>query len=304
MTDSKIDPAGITPERLAALLDGRLDERERAEVLRALDADPELRAAYADAAAIEGELAAAGASAGAGADVRAFRHEAAPGRWRSGRVMLLAAGLAGVAFLPWAVARSRGGAVEPYALVRQLDVERRVGLPAEPWAVTRGSGVVMSERGRAVRLGARLVDLELAIAAGDSGMRAAAASVEQLAMSEPPLTGAPVDFYRQVAAGDADAARDRGARREGWEALSELAGADAARLGAWLEAARVAAVQRDDEFFRSPATTRLLTEPLLERDAEERRVMQQVRGAVGNGRAIEWAALEQVLTEALQLAGR
>lgn len=312
MTDPKIDPEGVTPERLAALLDGRLDERERAEVLRALGADEELRAIYADAVAIEAELAresAAATTAGvattatpADADVRPFRPAVAPTSWRSGRrMMLLAAGLAGVVLLPWAVARSRGDAVEPYALVEQIDVERSATIPAEPWAVTRGGAAAVSERGRAVRLGARLVDLEVAIAAGDSGMRAAvASSVVRLATMDPPLTGAPVDLYRRIMAGDVG---DRGAREEGWEAMSELAGEEAMRLGAWLEAARVAAARRDAEFFESGATRRVLGSP-VSADAEERAAMERVRSAVASPDSMDWAGLAAALDEVLRVAGR
>jgi hypothetical protein len=297
MTDPRIDP-----ELLAALIDGRLDERARAEVLRALDEDAELRAMYADAVAIEGELAAA--DAGRGSKVRPFRRGAAPGSWRRGRVMLLAASLAGIAFLPWAVMRSRGDAGAPYALVRQLGVEAEVPALEDPWTVTRGGPAPMSERGRAVRLGARLVDLELAIAARDSGMLGAVAtSVATLANTDPPLTGAPVDLYRRIAAGDAAAVRDRGARREGWEAMSELAGEEATRLGAWLEAARVAVVRRDAEFFRSRVTRRVLDDGAMATDADERAAMEQVRSAAGNG-SPDWAALATALEAALKSAGR
>src|SRR4051812_42337416 len=153
-------PSNIDPERLAALLDGRLDERARAEVLRELDADAELRAMHADIVAVEGELAASERG-----DVRPFRGEPAPSRWRSGRILLIAASLAGITFLTWDIATSRSDGVEPYALVRQLGIEGPNALPAEPWGVTRGGPTPMSERGRAVRLGARLVDLEVAIAA-------------------------------------------------------------------------------------------------------------------------------------------
>lgn len=302
MTDPTSHPAGVTPERLAALLDGRLDERERAQVLRAIDEDPELRAAYADAVAVESEL--AGAATAGGGDVRPFRREVARQQWRSGRALLMAAGLAGILFVPWVMTWSREAVIEPSRLVAQLDVESPVAMPAEPWAVTRGAGAVMSERGRAARLGARLVDLEVAIAARDSGMRvAAAASVVSLATADAPLTGAPVDLYRRIAAGDVAATEDRGARREGWEAMSELAGEEAMRLGAWLEAARVAAVRRDAEFFRSRATGRVLDAAVAATDADERAAMARVRGAVASG-IPEWAMLATALEEALRVAGR
>lgn len=299
-------PSNIDPERLAALLDGRLEASARAEVLRELDADDELRALYADVAAVEGELA---TTAGvAGADVRPFRREAAPSRWRSGRVMLVAASLVGISLLSWNVATSRS-VLEPYALVRELGVDGPVPLPAEPWAVTRGGEAPMSERGRAVRLGARLVDLEVAFAAGDSVARSAvASSIAVLATTNPPLTGAPVDLYRQIADGDAEAVRDRGARREGWDAMSELAGKEAMQLGAWLEAARVAAARRDEQFFRSRATGRVLRRAQLTNE-EERLAMRRVRGiALGSAStevsAPTWAELERALGEALASAAR
>src|SRR5690349_7787579 len=205
MTDHKLDA-----ERLAALLDGRLDDHARADALRDLDADDDLRAAYADAVAVERELAESAVAA------PPFRG-AAPTRtrWRTGRTMLIAASLVGVTFLGWRVASSRGDLVEPGRLVRQMGIEAPLPLPEAPWAVTRGAaeGAPMSERGRAVRLGARSVDLEVAIAANDSGPRAAAASAVATLASNPPMPGVDLEQFRAIANGDARAAQDRGARR-------------------------------------------------------------------------------------------
>jgi hypothetical protein len=69
--------------------------------------------------------------------------------------------------------------------------------------------------------------------------------------------------------------------------------ADAARLGAWLATARVAAARRDAAFLRAPAS-RAAAEALTARadlDAATREAAGRVRAAVQNGAAPEWEAL-------------
>lgn len=295
MTDPTSNPEGVTPERLAALIDGRLDERERAEVLRELAADPELRAIYADAVAVARELEDGTGAAGA---VLPFRRPPRPRWWRNGTI-LAAAGLAAVALVPVIRWRTDTG---PAQLVASISTEGSIALPPAVWPVVRSTDTPMTAHGRAVRLGARLADLELAIVAHDTGMRAVAASVAELLVAGPPVTGAPVALYREIASGAPPAALD--ARREAWLTVSELAGEEAARLGAWLEVARVAAARRDMRFFRTRETRRVLGGGAAARDEEERAAIAWVRGAVGEDGAPQWAALEPALEEALRLAGR
>jgi hypothetical protein len=76
------------------------------------------------------------------------------------------------------------------------------------------------------------------------------------------------------------------------------------RLGAWLEAARVAASRHDAAFFRSRATGRVLERSTAIVDPEERAAMERVRNAVASEPSPDWAALATALEDALRKGGR
>lgn len=202
------------------------------------------------------------------AEARA-RRRVAP-RWRVPRWAALAAGIAVMVAAPalWWRARSAGetGEVTSYAALLAPEA-RAAGLPAgwdgTPWRVTRGAGDPLTPEARAVRIGARLTDLELEAAARDSaGVRVIAAEVAAL-LDEVAGAGAAASTYRALGtsgvAGVAELAR---ARRD----ATLVAGEEGVALGMWLEAARVAAARRDAEFFQAE---------------ESRAVLGRVRGSGG-----------------------
>lgn len=134
--------SGIDAEKLAALMDGRLGERERAEFLARLAASDEAVEVHADAAAAVSE---------AEAEEAKVLPLAPParraGRWRNPgpRWLAAAAILAGVAVggpLLWTRVRAPAGEVPGRSFTPLVGVG--IGLPAEwddsPWTSVRGGG--------------------------------------------------------------------------------------------------------------------------------------------------------------------
>ena len=224
------DSSQIDPERLAALLDGRLDAAEAAAVRAELArADEDTLGAYADAAAIIGEL---------GTPVVSI----AARRARTRRWMLTgaaAAGIIAVSVLGYQRV-SRDDAVTPDALVLAMAPEVRA--PDSPaWGISRG-GETSDARSRAIRLGALLVDLELSARNPDSSSALLAASVSRLLSDVPGATL----VAREYADSTGSAERRRTLGRSAASAVGEVL----ATVGAMLEAARVASASGDSSYFR------------------------------------------------------
>ena len=240
----------IDPERLAALIDGRLDPKARADVLEELDASPEAIEVFADAATVQCEMESSG------------KRKAA--RWRRGPVFwaALAAALAFAVVTPLVWRGSRARPVDPLELAMRL--KGRVGsgfvLREGPWDVTRGGGAgAVTPTGVAVRVGARLVDLAVLAQAGDSAA-AASVALEIGAL----LRGAPVAGVGEMAFGNIATTRTAkgqltqlpGAARAAEAAVD----AEALRAGAWLEAAYLAAASGDEAFFGQPGAEAAIRE--------------------------------------------
>lgn len=275
-------------ERLAALLDGRLDAHRREELIAELAASDDDFDAYADAVAITAELEGAVPGVtpiGAHTDAVPITAEledaapevtpigAAPSRRRgtATRWMAIAAVLAGVALAPWLWTR--------FAADRGLVAVDAAALPAgwdaSPWGTTRGAGDPMTDEARAVRLGARLVDVELAIRGRDP---AAAQLATETAMLLDGISGAApaAGVYHEIArrAGE-PAERLEPLLEVGRETVPQMAGEEGVRLGAWIESARIAAATRDRAFFASRATR-----SQLERMARDPSLPPAARSAV------------------------
>ena len=113
---------------------------------------------------------------------------------------------------------------------------------APEWSATRGVSDSLTERGRATRVGALLVELERAFVRGDSSAPALGDAIAALLADQP--DGAEVGAL--FAGGTADA-RLPSARH----ALAPLVRAAPMGVGGWLQAARVAAAAGDAGFFAS-----------------------------------------------------
>jgi hypothetical protein len=232
------ESSNVSPERLAALLDGRLDAVEAAAVRSELaSSDDDTISAYADALAVASELSGA-ANVGVpsvGTTVVNVRR-----RWRWGGVGLsLAAAAVLVALVMPQFKRGEGARAD---LQQQISAYVRAlppgaELQASPWAATRGAAGSVSDRGRAVRLGVLLVDLDLR--AADPASRArVAASIADLLSDIPGGASAAMAFRDGVAGATATVPSLVDARRQ----AVALVDSTFVGVGAWLECARIAAV--------------------------------------------------------------
>lgn len=130
---------------------------------------------------------------------------------------------------------------DPVELVAVLAPAAAAGPALTPeWSVVRGVSDSLSERGRAVRIGALLVEFERAWLRGDSSAQAPGDAIAALLANEP--DGAEVGAL--FAGGPAEA-RLPSARH----ALAPLVRAAPMGVGGWLQAARVAAGAGDAGFF-------------------------------------------------------
>lgn len=267
--------ARIDPERLAALIDGRLGEAE-AVALRAelAHADDDTLAAFADAVAFTGDSAnSVLLETSAEPSVVSIRSAR---RWRYPIVGAIAA----AALIAVVLARQRGGNLrstqgyEPQLLAIALSTES-VTDATRPWGVTRGRTAV-SERARAARVGVLLTDFEIR-ASGDSITRVIARELADLLADVPGGSSVVLEF-REIADGNPQATS---ARRSAARHAILLADGASLRAAAWLEAARIASASRDTAFFaRFPAERAMKTiEPAGDMRASERDAMNRLTAA-------------------------
>jgi hypothetical protein len=294
----------IDAQTLAALMDGRLADPLRADLLARLAASPEALEVQADAAAVLGELE---------PDSGKVLPLPAPA---SGLRRRLPIGLAAAAVI---AAISLGGPLiqearwsSPPGSARFLAplLENGAVLPADfdlrPWTAVRGGGPEpLTPAARAARAGALGVDLEIAVWSRDTTAPRLANELAVLLGGVP--AGAPVATMYRVIAQRAGAAPkeilpllDRAAA-----AARELTAPDLYQLGAWGEAARIAAARRDVEFFRVRESRRALdwaarlpTLPDAARPAVER-----LQSRLQSPKAPDWAALNRDVAELLRVLG-
>jgi hypothetical protein len=310
-------------ERLAALLDGRLDAHQRDELLTELAASEDDFGAYADAVAITAELEGAAPEV---TPINAVREvtpisaepevtptEVAPGvtpihaapsrrRGLAPRWLAIAAVLGGIALAPWLWTR--------FAADRGLIAVEADALPAgwdaSPWGATRGPGDPLTAEARAVRLGARLVDVELAVRGRDPATAQLATETAMLLEGIPGAAPA-ASIYREVArrAGEPaerlDPLLDRGR-----EVVPQIAGEEGVKLGAWFESARIAAAARDDGFFASRATRSQLERMARDSslDPSARDGVERIRAATVSSGDADWNTVQREVTTLLRLLGR
>ncbi len=293
MDESKIDP-----ERIAALVDGKLSSAERERLLRELAASP-------DGVELLADVAAALDDAG-GAPVIPLR---AP-RARAVRWPRYAIAGAIAAVIGFVLVMPRGARVDASAdgfmtIVTSAPHPLEPGWSTAPWPVVRGDGAAITPDGRAVRVGARIVDLDVALRAADSS---AAGMANEIATDLDAMAGAaPIAArYRELAADLASGAKQR-EMSDGFRAAATIAGAAAASQGARLEAARLAAVARDVAFLRSAGSRSMLDSlagGATGLSADARAALTRIRAASDAVSAADWGALSRGLGEALAAAAR
>ncbi len=282
----------IDPERLAALLDGRLGGAERSELLKQLAASDSALEAYADAAAVVSEL------------QTGPTHWLTPMRW-----MAIAAVLAGLALAPWLWMRMRPANRDDPGRFVALLASPAGGMPAgwnaDPWGSVRGSDQPLTAGARAARLGARLTDLALAVQRRDSAAGTLAADIGAL-LETVPAAGPVGAMYHDIGTRAGAAPSDLAPLlTQAGSAAARLAGADLVQLGAWVEAARVAAAAQDAAFFDSPQSRRMLTRAgtLTGLTEPARSLISRLQAELTAEPTPEWSALGRDLTELLGALG-
>ena len=227
---------------------------------------------------------------------RRTRPRRLPTRW-----LALAAMVAGVLLVPLALSRSASRGTGDYAA---LLANREAGLPVDwkqrYWRVTRGEAVA-ADNARAAQLGALHTDLALAISGRQAEETDQLARQIEQQLSEVPGAGAVAGYYREIAAGAGGPKEELAQTLEdGRERVAESVGADYFSLGAWAEAAMIAAASRDAAFFRRRASRRM-----MDRAAsipETRATLQAIRTAARPDQP-DWPVLESQTQDLLRQIG-
>ncbi|MGH7617938.1 MAG: hypothetical protein ACREPM_11970 [Gemmatimonadaceae bacterium] len=284
-------PAGerLDPNRLAALIDGRLSTRDRDAALARIAESPDDMEVMADVLAVAAEL---------DGDVIDIRSRA-PGRGRAPRShyirWLVAAAVVLAVALPVMMRRGASPSGIAYATLLSSRTPLAPGWDTPDWSATRGSSDAIKERARAVRVGAVTSAIDIAIARHDSATPPLARQAAALLVDVPGASDV-VTTYRTMAASGAPVAPEE-ARRARDRARSMVT-TWAFDEGAWLEAARIAAVDRDSAFFRSSESLAQLRELEQQADARTQADVFAVRRLIGQG---DWEALEDKTTNILAL---
>jgi hypothetical protein len=268
----------IDDEELAAFLDGRMDAREREAMLLRLAGNEEERDILVNTASMLHQLEAEDAAAAGEASRPAAeleREDAAEGvipldtgrrtRAPAVRWMLIAAVLAGVALVTGRMLTADSVGGEPVRLAARLE-QSAAGLPPgwtdrRPWTTARGDSPARAlspaERAaRSARAGAMLVDLSVAVEARDA--EATRVLSAQLAARFDRQGGRDGALRRISDGAGGSPERLRPSIEDATERIAARLDEDALRLGAWTEAAGIAAARRDAGFFRDRATRRTL----------------------------------------------
>jgi hypothetical protein len=286
-------------EELAAFLDGRMDARRRKEMLAHLNASEEDLDVLARTASILRELEeedAAAASEVSRPAAELEREDAAegvipldtrrPARAPAVRWMLIAAVLAGVALVTGRMLTADSVGGEPVRLAARLE-QSAEGLPPgwtdrRQWTTARGDspGPAPSPAERAARsarAGAMLVDLSVAVEARDA--EATRVLSAQLAARFDRQGGRDGALRRISDGAGGSPERLRPLIEDATERIAARLDEDALRLGAWTEAAGIAAERRDAGFFRDRATRRALAraERVVAADPPARDALRSVR---------------------------
>lgn len=238
------DQQPLDPERLAALLDGRLSTAEASAVRAQLtNADEDTLSAFADAVAIVSGV--GGVPAGDTPQVVSL-DRARRFRWVSVSAVLLAAGLVGAIVLrPHLYPRAPLGQAGLIDYASSLP--STIAAPTTPvWGNTRGGASVVSEAGRSVRMGALLTDLAIALSRGDPVSGSIAESMASY-LGDVATAGSIANDLRDAARG-ASATRNQELHRLALQSV-QFVDEPLARAGAWIEAARLASAAGDMEFF-------------------------------------------------------
>jgi hypothetical protein len=246
----------LDPNTLAALIEGRLRGPARDAALSKVAASADDLEILADAFAVSREL------DGDVTDIRSYS-----GRTRARRPLMMnwmsaaAAAIILVASVPLML-RHDASPADGFASLMSSRIALAPDWAQHSWSATRGANDGIGERARGVGVGALTSTIDIAVARGDSSAANLAGQIASL-LSDVPGAGDVVSTYRRLSElhGAIPVDQLHKARSAAREMVSKSAFDD----GAWLEAARIAAVARDSAFFETKASRRQLAD--LQSDA-------------------------------------
>jgi hypothetical protein len=235
-------------EQIAALLDDRLDAKQRADIVARLATSEAAFESFVDAAAILAE------GTTSSSKTIAIRPR------RTAMMVLAAAAVIAAILAPAVLFRSRATSDRPERFAALLASQSQLAADwnGAPWTTTRGAAEPLTDSARGVRLGARLTDLALEVRGQDARGPRTARDIAALLDAVP--GSAPVArVFRQIANPVSGAAERDSLLDLGEPLVATIAGRDLVDLGAWMEAARIAASRRDSAFFHSASSRAIMT---------------------------------------------
>lgn len=273
-------------ERLAALLEGRVQGGQREDMLARLAAADDDYEVFAGAAgvlrALEDE------------DARGLRRVPSMGRggWR--RTTMIVTGTVVLLLVLGVVWKGRGPsltrtpqqlALAAYPSTQPLSADWRVPAPS---GGTRGGKTSTERNARAVYNGALLVDLSVAIRTRDTAQTGILAG-QLHARADAGVDSTPLQRIADRPGAPADSLN-----RLLDQAMARLTDPrEPLELGAWLEAARLAANQRTTDFFEDGASESMLRRARsLARGNRAAQAVTRVQEALPPGGAPRWDTLE------------
>lgn len=225
----------------------------------------------------------------------------APARW-----LALAAVLAGVLLVPLALSRS--GSRDPGDFADLL-ANRGAGLPAgwdqRGWSVTRGEGNVVADTTLSAQLGALQVSLEVAAAASQADATTRLAGAIAGRLGDVQGSGPVAAAYRDIESRAQEPAETLvPSVTDARESLAAFVEEDYFNLGAWAQAATIAAKRRDAAFFHARASRKLLDRAasLPSLDDNTRATVEALRTAA-RADQLSWSVLETQTSTLLQQIG-
>lgn len=223
----------------------------------------------------------------------------APARW-----LALAAMVAGVLLVPLALSRSGSAGSNDFAVLLE---RREAGIPVSwldqppPWGAKRGAGDPMTDDGRAARLGVLDTQLRLAIAGAQADETRLLAARTETLLADVTGGGPTAGYYRTIAerAGGSEEELAQ-TLKEGRQSVADLVGTDYFSLGAWGEAAQIAAASQDAAFFHRRASRKMMDRAALLLDGEARVTLEAIRTAARSDQP-DWTMLQSQTGELLRL---
>jgi len=276
--------------RIAALLDGRLTSQERQELLTELSASDEWRWVLADAARLA-------------APVPQVVRRSTPAWFRP--ALAIAASVVVVVGAGLWFRGQRDGAGGVLATLNRLQGPLPAGWSDRPWSSNRGASGPTTDHGRAVRVGVTLADLHLAIANRDTAATIALLTQSESLLADVAGSSLLLGSLRALAVDSRRVAAERtAAEDEVFREVAKLVGDAGASQGAWLEMARLAAIERDGRFFSGEGNGGVLEALVTSKDSSLQDEVRQLQTALAPPLPRDWTGIRTQIEHILATIAR